>query len=409
MPETLKIIKKILIVNGEFPPMAGGGGIYTYNLAFGLASAYPNLDIVVLTGTSDTTEAKIEEKILSNLTILRYRDLYLIDEGQTHIWNIVQILNDVISSYMPDIVHTHHIYESFSGILCKQILKFPLVVSIQKSPVAEFVDWKNDPQWSLVRFIFDKGNYDHVISNSSAYENMAKFFGCKSDISKIYYGIKKDNYFFDKKIRRQARLDLKIRSGDFVVFCPSRIDERKGIDILLSSLSKIREISSKNFKKIIVLIAGNSFNSGVDGYKIFIKRLIRNLKLDKKVKILGRDATQYKMNNYYNASDLVVIPSNREGLGLVAIEAMRTKRPILASNTVGLNEIIIPNINGNLFTRDDSSDLAKKILKILKNYSAQIKIAENAYLYQSDKFNIKKMVQEHFNVYKKVFLKFNQI
>lgn len=406
MPEISKRIKKILIVNGEFPPMTGGGGIYTFNLAHGLASIYSNLDIVVLTGTSDITNVKIEEKILPNLTILRYKDLYLIDEGQTHIWNIVQILNDVISSYVPDIVHTHHIYESFAGILCKQILKFPLIISIQKSPVAEFTDWKNDPQWSLIRFIFDKGIYDHVISNSSAYENMAKFFGCKSGISKIYYGIKKDDYYFDKKIRKQTRLDLKIKNSDFVIFCPSRIDERKGIDVLLNSLSEIRKISSKEFKKITILIAGNSFNSKADNYRIFIGRLIKNLMLDKKVKILGKHATQYKMNNYYNASDLVVIPSNREGLGLVAIEAMRVKRPILASNTVGLNEIIIPNVSGNLFKRDDALDLAKKILKILKNYNKQMKIVESAYIYQSDKFNIQEMSQEHLNVYEKVFNKF---
>ncbi len=65
MPEIPKIIKKILLVNGEFPPMAGGGGIYTFNLAYGLASTYPNLDIVVLAGTSDIADPKIAEKMFT--------------------------------------------------------------------------------------------------------------------------------------------------------------------------------------------------------------------------------------------------------------------------------------------------------------------------------------------------------
>jgi hypothetical protein len=46
-------IKRILLVNGEFPPIAGGGGIYTSNLAQELAKQNPNIQVLVLAGTRE--------------------------------------------------------------------------------------------------------------------------------------------------------------------------------------------------------------------------------------------------------------------------------------------------------------------------------------------------------------------
>ncbi|MCR4693245.1 MAG: glycosyltransferase family 4 protein [Firmicutes bacterium] len=64
--------------------------------------------------------------------------------------------------------------------------------------------------------------------------------------------------------------------------------------------------------------------------------------------------------------DLLVLPSQNEGLGMVLLEAMCLKKPVIGSNVGGIPEIIISGENGFLFENKNSADLYEKI-KILKN------------------------------------------
>ena len=147
-------IKRILLINGEFPPISGGGGVYTLNLAKGIAENYPHINVVVLAGMRESSLSKSEENIYHNLKIVRIPDLHLIDKGETHIWKIVEIIKNAIITFNPDIVHTHHIYESLGALICKYLLNFKLIITIQKSPVTSFHHWQSDPQWFLIRYIY---------------------------------------------------------------------------------------------------------------------------------------------------------------------------------------------------------------------------------------------------------------
>jgi glycosyltransferase involved in cell wall biosynthesis len=71
---------------------------------------------------------------------------------------------------------------------------------------------------------------------------------------------------------------------------------------------------------------------------------------------LWRDAIRFM-----DAMDVVVIPSRFEGFGLTAIEAMACSKPVVASNTGGLAEIIQHEVTGFLFSEGDYSALAEAI------------------------------------------------
>lgn len=60
----MRDIKRVLLINGEFPPISGGGGVYTLNLAQGLAKQNPNIQILVLAGTRDVVTVPTEENPL---------------------------------------------------------------------------------------------------------------------------------------------------------------------------------------------------------------------------------------------------------------------------------------------------------------------------------------------------------
>jgi glycosyltransferase involved in cell wall biosynthesis len=63
-------------------------------------------------------------------------------------------------------------------------------------------------------------------------------------------------------------------------------------------------------------------------------------------------------------ADCVVIPSRWEGFGLVALEAMRAGRAVIASNVGGLPEVIDPGVTGWLVPPDDPSALRATLLSL---------------------------------------------
>lgn len=71
------------------------------------------------------------------------------------------------------------------------------------------------------------------------------------------------------------------------------------------------------------------------------------------------------VENVINSSDCVVLPSYREGISKVLMEAASMEKPIIATNVTGCKEIIENNKNGYLINVKDSVDLSEKIEKFI--------------------------------------------
>ena len=78
--------------------------------------------------------------------------------------------------------------------------------------------------------------------------------------------------------------------------------------------------------------------------------------------------SQEELVNIYNSLDLFIFPTYRksESLGLVGLEAMSCKVPVLAAENYGPTDYIVNNKNGFFFKPQDSKTLSKKIVSILK-------------------------------------------
>ncbi|MGI5826788.1 MAG: glycosyltransferase family 4 protein [Patescibacteria group bacterium] len=355
--------------------------------------------MLVLAGTRDVITTPLEENPLPNLKIIRAPELYLIDQGTTHIWQVAKVINDTIATFNPHVVHTHHTYESFAAFLSKQVLNFKLVITIQKSPVRCFHEWKEDPQWLLIRYLYEQGKYDGVIVNSQAYLKMAKFFGAKEPVKLIYYGINKERFFVNKELAQKVRKELGVKDGQILLTVPSRIDERKGIDILIDAISLLKQEQPKIYKDTKVVVAGANLYSKCSDYEKLLLRQIEDLGIKEAIKLGYKNGAYSAINGLYNAADIIVLPSLREGLGFAAIEGMSIKKPIIASNTVGLDEIITNKENGLTFETGNAKSLAKQIVWAIKNPDKLNQIANQGFKWQQGKFLIPDMAKKHLEFY----------
>ncbi|MFO0946671.1 MAG: glycosyltransferase family 4 protein [Planctomycetota bacterium] len=126
-----------------------------------------------------------------------------------------------------------------------------------------------------------------------------------------------------------------------------RLADRKGVDLLLKALA---EVPRQN--KVDLVIAG-------DGQlRSSLEELARELRIDDRVRFVGRVSGTKKIYLLQNAR-FVVMPSRRwEALPLVLLESFAAGTPVLGTNTPGLAGLIEPGRNGMLVPAESVAELA---------------------------------------------------
>ena len=113
------------------------------------------------------------------------------------------------------------------------------------------------------------------------------------------------------------------------------------------------------------------------------------------------------MGNMVNAgaycaqADLLMLPSNYEGLPMVIIEAMSFGKPVVASDVGGVSEIVRNDING--YTLPNNAELfAQKIDQILTDSELYAKMSLNSLNIFEKELTIDRMVEGYMNIYKSI-------
>lgn len=123
----------------------------------------------------------------------------------------------------------------------------------------------------------------------------------------------------------------------------SRLHSKKGLDILIQSMSKIDN------KKIKLKIVGTENN-----YSNNLKKLCRELKIEKRVDFIGGIYGNEKYKLFANAKAFVA-PSYSEAIGMVNLEAAVCGTPVITSFNTGINPEW--NNNGGIIINPNTEEL----------------------------------------------------
>lgn len=146
-----------------------------------------------------------------------------------------------------------------------------------------------------------------------------------------------------------------ITDDDFVIGFVGRLVKDKGVIELLDGFSKLQTMYPE--KEIKLLVIGQP--EVRDGLPESTLSVIRNSK-----GIIFTGLVPYEdIAAYYMVMNVFILPSHRDGLGMVALEAAAMKCPVLVSSITGCRETILPGITG------DYVDLTgESICKMLEKY-----------------------------------------
>lgn len=223
-------------------------------------------------------------------------------------------------------------------------------------------------------------------------EEIKNIFQLPEDkIEVINNGVKVED--FEIKIDKEFKENY-VLENEKLIFYVGRLVKEKGIDNLLEAFS----IALKDDFNLKLVIAGKG------PYENNLKEMAYNLNISNKVLFTGYISDENR-NKLYKIADLSVFPSTYEPFGIVALEAMAAKTPLITSNAGGFNEFIKDGYNALKFEAGDSYDLAAAILRTFRNEREARLRADRAYKEIINNFNWEKIAEQTISLYKGVLAK----
>lgn len=357
---------KVLIIN-HFPLRGSGSGIYVKDIAKGLVDRGHEVCLIFPENTTNiqkinnvkihpvyfTRNEIIEGSLEFNFPCMdpHPRSSFLFhnmskEEIQQYDDAFSKAIEEEIRQFKPDVIHSQHIW-IISGILNRYDV--PYVIT---SHGAEFITYKRTD-------IFDHYGFDAVngcqkiiaISKDNIKDINDKFPNAENKIDFIKNGYNSKEFYIEELNKKEILEKLSIeKEYEKIVLFVGRISKLKGIDVLLNAAQEYEN------EKTLTLIVGDG------DFKEELNDLKEKLNL-KNVVFLG-SKEHNELRELYNIADVLVLPSRKEALPLVALEAMACGTPAIVTNLYGMDEIITKEV-GLIFEMDNYKMLAEKINLIL--------------------------------------------
>jgi D-inositol-3-phosphate glycosyltransferase len=251
-------------------------------------------------------------------------------------------------------VHTYH---SLGAIKYKSVTTVPLIAS---------------KRLEVERRVLETA--ERIVATSpQEKEHMRSDVSTKGNIDIIPCGT--DIHRFGSIDSKSAREQLGISQESKVVFYVGRFDERKGIETLVRAVAQLQLRGKEDIK---LIIGGGSRPGQSDGIeRDRIEAIVRELGMSDFTSFPGR-LGDVDLPIYYAAADVCVVPSHYEPFGLVAIEAMASGTPVVASDVGGLQFTVVPEETGLLAPPKDDAAFAVAIDRILSDTAFRNRLGEAA-------------------------------
>jgi D-inositol-3-phosphate glycosyltransferase len=212
-----------------------------------------------------------------------------------------------------------------------------------------------------------------VATSPQEREHMRQLVSDKGNIEIIPCGTDLEN--FGSISRSEARLRLGIPKSSLVVLYVGRFDRRKGIETLVRAIGRSIFPGLADIRLILVGGSRPGQSDGIERERI--EGIVDELGLREFTTFPGQISPEI-LPYYYGAANVCVVPSHYEPFGLVAIEAMASGVPVVASNVGGLKYTVVHEKTGLLCPPQDDIAFGEAIDRILSRPNWQAKLGKAA-------------------------------
>ena len=284
-----------------------------------------------------------------------------------------------------DCIHAHNVFPDGAAAVKAFGGSFPVIITVHGSDINYFAMKPN-----LRPGIVDALNrVSYIICVSSALERTVRELGVFTKTVVIPNGIDTELFAPGEKENACRKLKLEperpriVFAGNFVAV--------KGIEYCIRALPQVLD----EFPDCeLVLIGAKPGTNDMTKYN----PVIHEAGIEHAVRILEYTPRE-SLPLWFHSSDVVVMPSIKEGFGLVAAEALACGRPVVATLSGG-PEDIIERGQGLLVSPEDSDALGDALLRVLKRegISSADELAESA----RQRFSYSSITHRIFKIYENI-------
>ncbi len=207
----------------------------------------------------------------------------------------------------------------------------------------------------------------------------------KNKYTLIRYGVELECASSEKTLK-MVREELKIKEGDILVGNISCFKPQKApLDYL-----RLAEIIKKSFPAVKFILVGDGI------LRKMIENEILRANLQNNVILTG---WRKDISAILSSIDIFALTSLWEGMPITVLEAMCCAKPVVATDTGGIREIVIDGYNGFLVNPKDIQTMSQKLLLLLGSKELREKMGSLGRKHLGSKFNLQSMIQANQDLY----------
>ena len=289
-------------------------------------------------------------------------------------------IDSVLRQFQPDLIHVHWRATSPYVRLAQLLHHIPFVTTLHLEGIPSNFLHKIGSFWGDKTIAISSETRNYLINN---------FRVPPSRIEIVYNGVD-ESYFRPPTVEEsfKARQQLNLNPEDKVVSLLGRLEPVKGHDVLIKALALLRAKGCN----VIALFAGEGSKAQA------LAQLASELGVADLVRQIGYVDSRLVLW----ASDVSILPSRKEGFGLVIAESMLCGVLPIRTPAAGAYDQIEDAVNGFIVPFDDHEALAARLHQLLGDNGLRTKMAEVALLTARNKFTQQSMLERIMAIYQEI-------
>ena len=281
-----------------------------------------------------------------------------------------------------DLIHTHMTRGQNFGVMLKLMTGIPVVATAHNRLF--------QLHWNLNDYVIanSQATFDYHARINRIPASRMEVVYCCSDLERLTH-VNSDQAM-------AIRENLRVKQDQFLIGMIGEFATRKGQIHLIRALPRIL----KEVPDARVVLLGRFGRRQAHVKKI--RRFILENNLAGVAKWLGRKSN---VAQYMTACDVTVVPSLEEPLGLVAIESLMAKTPVVASRTGGLKEVVIDGQTGLLVPPGDENAIAAAVIRLAKDKGLREQLSQNGYEHVCKTFAPSNLIDQVADIYQRILSK----